>query len=320
MPGAREVIGAPRADQVVWIDGSFVPWHQATMHVSAHHYGFGVFEGVRAYAGQRGAAIFRLGDHTKRLFRSARMMKLTLPQAFSLEMLNEAQVELVRRNRFGDAYLRPFVFLDGVAGLRPCQRDLSVHVAVLGVDWRGRDESRSQGVSLKSSSFTRHPATSLLSKAKANGNYVGGMLALEEAQANGADDALLLDQDGLVTETSGANVFVVRDGELQTPPLSSVLDGITRATTIELAGEAGLRVSERPLTRDEVYVADEMFLTGTASELTPVLQVDGRSIGDGVPGQVTQRLRAAYSAIVRGRSPGHREWITAVGDYQAREV
>jgi branched-chain amino acid aminotransferase len=314
------VIREPRADQVIWIDGSFVPWHEATMHVSAHHYGFGVFEGVRVYASENGAAIFRLGDHTKRLFRSARMMKLTLPPAFSYESLNEAQAELVRRNRFGDAYLRPFVFLDGVAGIRPCSRDLSVHVAILGVDWRAAEPRRVPGVTLKSSSFTRHPATSLLSKAKANGNYVGGMLALEEAQANGADDALLLDQNGFVTETSGANLFVVRNGELQTPPLSCVLDGITRDTVIELATEAGLRVSERQLTRDEVYVADEMFLTGTASEVTPVLRVDGRPIGDGAPGSVTARLRDAYGACVRGHARDHRGWLTPVGDYQVREV
>lgn len=314
------MIREPRADQVVWIDGSFVPWHQATMHVSAHHYGFGVFEGVRVYASENGATIFRLGDHTKRLFRSARMMKLTLPPAFSYESLNEAQVELVRRNRFGDAYLRPFVFLDGVAGIRPCSRDLSVHVAILGVDWRAGEARRGPGVTLKSSSFTRHPATSLLSKAKANGNYVGGMLALEEAQANGADDALLLDQNGLVTETSGANLFIVRDGELLTPPLSCVLDGITRDTVIGLATEAGLCVSERQLTRDEVYVADEMFLTGTASEVTPVLRVDGRPIGDGAPGPVTERLRDAYCASVRGHGRDHRGWLTPVFDYQAREV
>jgi branched-chain amino acid aminotransferase len=314
------VIREPRADQVIWIDGSFVPWQQATMHVSAHHYGFGVFEGVRVYASENGATIFRLGDHTKRLFRSARMMKLTLPPAFGYELLNEAQVELVRRNRLGDAYLRPFVFLDGVAGIRPCSRDLSVHVAILGVDWRAAQPRSGPGVTLKSSSFTRHPATSLLSKAKANGNYVGGMLALEEAQSNGADDALLLDQNGFVTETSGANLFIVRNGELQTPPLSCVLDGITRDSVIELATEAGLRVAERQLTRDEVYVADEMFLTGTASEVTPVLRVDGRPIGDGAPGPVTERLRDAYCASVRGRTRDHRGWLTPVGDYQAREV
>jgi branched-chain amino acid aminotransferase len=319
------VIGQPRAEHVIWLDGAFVPWHEATMHVSAHHYGFGVFEGVRVYAGERGAAIFRLADHTKRLFRSARMMKIAIPDAFSCERLNEAQLELARQNRFGDAYLRPFVFLDGILGLRPCSRDLAVHVAILGVDWKTNDAGRAgsavaRGVTLKTSTFTRHPANSLLSKAKANGNYVGGMLALEEAHANGADEALLLDPNGFVTETSGSNLFVVRDGELQTPPVSLVLDGITRATVMTIATEAGLRVSERQLTRDEVYVADEVFLTGTASELTPVLRVDGRPIAAGLPGEITQRLHALYMNYVRGRAVDHREWLAPVTTSQAERL
>ena len=319
------MIGEPRVDQVVWLDGELVPWQQATMHVSAHHYGFGVFEGVRAYAGEHGAAVFRLADHTRRLFRSARMLKLAIPPSFSAELLNEAQLELCRRNRFGDAYLRPFVFLDGVMGLRPCSRDLSVHVAILGVEWRAHAPHRSagnvlRGVTLKTSSFTRHPPSSALSKAKCNGNYVGGMLALEEAQASGADEALLLDHDGFVTETSGANLFVVRDGQLQTPPLSCVLEGITRDSIITLAGDAGLRVSERQLTRDDVYAADEVFLTGTASEVTPVLRVDGRSIGSGSSGPITQALHAAYLASVRGQTKDQRGWLSQVSGSQVREV
>lgn len=317
------MIGEPRADHVIWLDGQFVPWQQATMHVSAHHFGFGVFEGVRVYLGETGAAIFRLADHTRRLFRSARMMKLAIPSPFSCEALNEAQLELTRRNRFGDAYLRPFVFLDGVMGIRPCSRDLAVHVAILGVEWRSQAPHRAgnvRGVTLKTSSFTRHPANSLLGKAKANGNYVGGMLALEEAQSSGADDALLLDHAGFVTETSGANVFVVRDGQLQTPPLSCVLEGITRDTVIRLAAEAGLPVSERQLTRDDVYAADEVFLTGTASELTAVLRVDGRAIGAGSVGPITQALSASYEASVRGRSADPRGWLTPVSGSQPREV
>ncbi len=318
------MIAQPRPDLVIWLDGEFVPWQQATMHVTAHHYGFAVFEGVRVYAGERGAAIFRLADHTQRLLRSARMMRIPLPAAITGQLLDQAQLELTRRNNFQDAYLRPFVFLDGIIGLRPCSRDLSVHVAILGVDWRssepGRSASSRQGVSLKTSSFTRHPATSLLSKAKANGNYVGGMLALDEAQASGADDALFLDQNGLVTEASASNIFVVRAGELQTPPLSSVLDGITRETMFCLAAELGLRVSERSLTRDEVYVADEVFLTGTASEVTAVLQVDGRPIAGGTPGPITQRLQAQYADVVRGRSENLHGWLTPVHDSSVRKV
>jgi branched-chain amino acid aminotransferase len=320
------VIGQPRVDQVIWLDGEFVPWHQATMHVAAHHYGFGVFEGVRAYASQAGTQVFRLADHTRRLFRSARMLKLALPPAFSAELLNDAQLELVRRNRFGDAYLRPFVFLDGVLGLRPCMRDLNVHVAILGVDWKeSADPSRSsaraaRGVTLNTSSFVRHPASSSLAKAKANGNYVTGMLALEEAQAAGADDAMLLDQNGHVTETTGANLFVVKDGELHTAPLAYVLDGITRDTVQVLAAEKGWQTRERALTRDEVYVADEVFLTGTANEIMPVLRVDGRPIGTGDIGPITRALQVAYAACVRGQAPDQRGWLSKVSGSQVREV
>jgi branched-chain amino acid aminotransferase len=312
------LFGQPRSDLVIWRDGDFVPWREASIHVSAHHYGFGVFEGVRVYAGERGSAIFRLTDHTQRLLRSARMMKIRLPDAIGVELLDRVQLELVRRNRFGDAYLRPFVYLDGVAGIRPCSRDLSVHVAVLGIDWPAVTARR--GITLKTSSFIRHPAASLLAKAKANGNYVGSMLALEEAQSSGADDALLLDQNGLVTETTGANVFIVRAGELVTPPACSVLDGITRDTVFWLAAEQGWQVTERQLTRDEVYVADEVFLTGTASELVAVLQVDGRPIGSGAPGPITQRLQSSYADAVLGRASNRRGWLTPVHDSQAREV
>jgi branched-chain amino acid aminotransferase len=319
------VIAEPRVDHVVWIDGEFVPWRHATMHVSAHHYGFGVFEGVRVYEVEGGAAIFRLADHTERLFRSARMMKLALPQAFSREVLNDAQLELARRNRFGDAYLRPFVFLDGIMGIRPCSRDLAVHVAIMGVEWRPKPVSRpalgnGSGFSLKTSSFIRQPPSSLLAKAKANGNYVAGMLALEEAQSSGADDALLLDQNGFVTETSGANLFIVRGKQLLTPPLSCVLEGITRDTVIQLATEQGLRVTECQLTRDDVFAADEVFLTGTASEIRSVARVDGRLIADGGPGSITRALSESYGACVRGRAKDHHDWVTPVSGSQVREV
>jgi branched-chain amino acid aminotransferase len=195
----------------------------------------------------------------------------------------------------------------------------------LGVDWRAQTPHRSsgdppRGLALKTSSFIRHPSNSLLAKAKCNGNYVGGMLALEEAQSSGADDALLLDHAGFVTETSGANLFVVQDGRLLTPPLSCVLEGITRDSVITLAADAGLRVSERQLTRDDVYAADEVFVTGTASELTPVLRVDGRSIGAGSAGPVTEVLRASYVASARAHIPDPRGWLTPVRDSEVREV
>lgn len=310
------MIVEPRPEHLVWLDGKFVRWADATMHLSAHHYGFGVFEGVRSYVGERGAAIFRLADHTRRLFRSARMLKLRIPDAFDADCLNRAQLELLRRNQLGDAYLRPFVFLDGFLGLRPSSRDLSVRVAVLAVAWQSSDTGQgsraARGLTLKTSSFLRHPPNTLLSKAKANGNYLGGMLALEEAQSSGADDAVLLDQNGFVTETTGANLFLVKEGALFTPPVSSVLDGVTRDTVFTLAKAAGLAVSECPLTRDELYVADEAFITGTAAEVSAIAEVDGRPIGTAAVGPITRRLQTMYAAHVRGRGEGHPEWLTIV--------
>jgi branched-chain amino acid aminotransferase len=308
------VIVEPRGDELIWLDGEFLPWRDATMHVLAHHYGFGVFEGVRAYATETGAAIFRLQDHTERLFRSAHIMNIEIPSAYDRERLNQVQVDVLHRNGFRDAYLRPFIFLDGAWGIRPSMRDLRVRVAVLAVQWRAPQRSgsndSSRGIGLRSSSFVRHPASALLSKAKSNGNYVGSMLALQEAQSGGADDALLLDSNGFVTETTGANLFVVRQRSLFTPPSCSVLEGITRDTVMTLARRMDLQVTERQLTRDEVYVADEVFLSGTASEILPVSRIDGRVIGSGAPGAITERLRALYAAHVRGRNETEQEWLT----------
>jgi branched-chain amino acid aminotransferase len=307
------MIVEPRGDEVIWLDGEFLPWRDATMHVLAHHYGFGVFEGVRAYATGTGAAIFRLQDHTERLFRSAQMMNIEIPSTYGRERLNQVQIEVLHRNRFRDAYLRPFIFLDGTWGIRPSTRDLRVRVAVLAVQW-GEPPQRSnetpRGIRLRSSSFVRHPASALLSKAKSNGNYVGSMLALQEAQSGGADDALLLDTNGFVTETTGANLFVVRQQTLFTPPLCSVLEGITRDTVTTLARRMGLQVTESQLTRDELYIADEVLLTGTASEILPVLRIDGRVVGSGAPGPITERLRALYTAHVRGQIETEERWLT----------
>lgn len=307
----------PRPDLDVWLDGEFVPWPLARMHVSDHHYGVGVFEGVRAYAGPAGAAVFRLEAHTQRLLRSARILKIALPESFDRERLNGAQVELLRRNGLKDAYLRPFVFHAGMAGLSPRTSGLRVRVAIMALEWRddgafGRADGAERGIALRSSSFARSGASGLLTKAKANANYMGGILAREEARHCGADDALLLDRDGLVTESSAANVFIVRDGAIYTPPLESVLEGVTRDSLFVLAGALGHKVVERRLTRDDVYVADEAFLTGTASEITPVRELDGRPIGGGVRGPITARLQALYADVTRGRSDHFRDWLTPV--------
>jgi len=309
------MIVEPRADHVVWLDGAFVPWREATMHVTDHHYGVGVFEGVRAYAVEGGAAVFRLQDHTARLFRSAHIIRIPIPEKYGRDLLNDVQLEVLRLNGLTNAYIRPFVFFGGMLGISPGTQDLSVHVAVMALEWNrpsayGGAGSISTGISLKSASFVRNHAGSILSKAKANANYMGGILAREEARACGADDAIILDHDGFVTETSGANVFAVSRGRIYTPPLESVLEGITRETVIALAAERGWPVVERRLARDELYVADEVFLTGTAVEVTPVREIDGRSIGSGARGPVTEKLQRLYAAHVRGDGEHRSEWLS----------
>lgn len=313
----------PHPDATVWLDGEFLPWRDATVHVTAHHYGVGVFEGVRAYAGDRGPAIFRLRDHTARLFRSSQILGIPVPPAFGPEELDRVQCELVSRNRLGDAYIRPFVFYDGASGIGLHTKGLSIRVAVVALAWRDDGAhldplGKDQGIRLRTASHRRQHPGSLFAKAKANANYVTSILALAEARACGAHDALLLDHEGFVTEASGANVFLVRDGVIYTPPAESVLEGITRRTVLEFAVEMGLSVFERRLTRDDVYTADEVFLTGTAAEITPVREVDGRTIGACTRGPrreaITTRMQEDYRAHVRGRAGLHRGWLTPVGN------
>jgi branched-chain amino acid aminotransferase len=283
------------------------------MPLSANHFGFGVFEGLRSYAAGRRTAIFRLEDHTARLFRSARIMKIAIPELYDPDFLNAIQLELLKRNRLRDAYIRPFIYHGGITGLSPDTRQVSVHVAVLAIEWKSA-EATARGLSLKTSTFLRQHPNSVLIKAKANGNYINGMLALREAQAAGADDALLLDQNGFATETSGANVFVVRNGAIFTPPLTSALEGITRDTVITLAKAAGISVSERPMSRDELYAADELFITGTAAEVRAVGEIDGRRIFTGGAGPITEALRMKYASIVRAQATGYEKWLTAVDE------
>ena len=302
----------PTENQVVWLDGEFVPWRTANMHLSAHHYGVGVFEGVRAYAGPHGgSSVFRLHDHTARLFRSAHILNISIPEEFGAEKINDVQIEILRKNDLKSAYLRPFVFYGGTRGLSRSLLGLRVHVAVFALGWRDETDS-SRALKLRTSTFTRAHANSQLSKAKANGNYMNGILALQEAQAAGADEALLLDQRGFATETSGSNLFVVQAGTLATPPLEAALDGITRQTVFALAEELGIRVVEKQLTRDDIYVADEVFVTGTAAEIGAVAELDGRRIRGGAPGPITQRLQASYAAVVRGVDTRHLVWSTVV--------
>lgn len=300
-------------DGVIWLDGEMVPWRDAKTHVLTHtlHYGLGCFEGVRAYSTANGPAVFRLQDHTDRLFRSAHILNLTMP--FSKEELNEAQCAAVRENNLDEAYLRPMVFL-GSEGMGLRADNLKVHVMVAAWSWPSymSPEAKEKGIKVRTSSYTRHHVNITMCKAKANGNYINSMLALNEAISGGAEEALLLDNEGYVAEGSGENIFIVRDGVLHTPELTSCLEGITRATIIDFAKDLGLQVKERRITRDEVYVAEEAFFTGTAAEVLPIRELDGRTIGAGKRGPITEKLQSMYFDAVQGQLPEHGDWLTLV--------
>lgn len=300
-------------DGVIWFDGEFVPWRDAKVHVLTHtlHYGMGVFEGVRAYKAKQGTSIFRLKEHTNRLFRSAHIMNMRIP--FDKDTINEAQRAVVRENKLETAYLRPMCFY-GSEGLGLRADNLKVHVMVAAWSWGsylGAD-GLEKGIRIKTSSFTRHHVNIAMCKAKANGQYINSMLALQEALSCGYDEALLLDPEGYVAEGSGENIFVVRDGIIYTPELTSALDGITRDTIIRLAKEFDIPLKEKRITRDEVYVADEAFFTGTAAEVTPIRELDNRAIGEGRRGPITEKLQSAYFDLVHGRGEKHLDWLTPV--------
>ncbi|WP_369613180.1 branched-chain amino acid transaminase [Marichromatium sp. PS1] len=300
-------------DGLIWLDGEMVPWREAQTHVLTHtlHYGMGVFEGVRAYQTDRGAAIFRLQEHTDRLFNSAHILGMDMP--WDRDTLNAAQCAVVRENGLDSAYLRPMCFY-GPEGMGLRADNLKLHCVVAAWSWGSYlgEENMRNGIRVKFSSFTRHHVNITMCRAKANGNYMNSMLALQEAQRDGYDEALLLDASGYVMEGSGENVFIVRDGVLYTPDLTSALDGITRRTVIALAKEFGIEVVEKRITRDEVYIADEAFFTGTAAEVTPIREVDGRAIGAGTRGPITERLQSAYFDLVHGRDAARAEWLTLV--------
>jgi branched-chain amino acid aminotransferase len=303
------------ADRDGWIfmDGEMLPWRDAKVHVLTHtlHYGLGVFEGVRAYKTPTGTSIFRLNEHTNRLFESAHILGLTIP--FTKEELNEAQVQVFLRNGLEEGYLRPMVFLGSEAmGIRA--KDLTVHVSIAAWPWPDYmdPDSREKGIKVRTSSYTRHHVNITMCKAKSNGNYTNSILALHEALDSGCDEALLLDNEGYVAEGSGENVFLIKDGVLHTPELTSCLAGITRSTVFTLAKELGLQILERRITRDEVYIADEAFFTGTAAEVLPIQSLDGRTIGGGSRGPITEKIQSAYFDQVRGNRAVNEEWHTLV--------
>nr|WP_296759663.1 branched-chain amino acid transaminase [Thioalkalivibrio sp.]TVP76556.1 MAG: branched-chain amino acid transaminase [Thioalkalivibrio sp.] len=300
-------------DGVIWMDGKMVPWRDARTHVLTHtlHYGMGVFEGVRAYEAEGGTAIFRLEDHTRRLFNSARILGMKIP--YGAGEISAAQLAAVRENGLETAYIRPMCFY-GAEGMGLRADNLEVHVIVAAWTWGSYlgEENMTRGIRVRTSSYNRHHVNVTMCKAKANGNYMNSMLALQEAISCGYDEAMLLDTEGYVAEGSGENIFLVHDGALYTPDLTSALDGITRRTILSLADEEGLKVIEKRITRDEVYIADEAFFTGTAAEVTPIREVDNRPIGEGVRGPITQRLQSLYFDVVKGRHPKHRGWLTYV--------
>jgi branched-chain amino acid aminotransferase len=300
-------------DGVIWLDGKLVPWREAKIHVLTHslHYGMGVFEGLRAYKTDRGTAIFRLKDHTERLFRSAHILGMGIP--VTREVVNQVCRTVVRENGLESAYIRPICFY-GAEGMGLRADNLKIHVAVAAWSWGAYlgAEGMERGIRVKTSSYTRHHVNIAMCKAKATGNYMNSMLALHEALACGCDEALLLDAEGYVAEGSGENVFIVRDGTLYTPELTSALEGITRDTVMQLAAEIGLPVRERRITRDEVYIADEAFFTGSAAEVTPIRELDGRIIGSGRRGPVTERLQSLFFDQVHGRRAEHSGWLTYV--------
>ncbi len=300
-------------DGLIWYDGQMVDWREAKTHVLTHtlHYGMGVFEGVRAYKTDKGTAIFRLEEHTKRLLNSAKILRMDVP--WNAEELNEAQRAVVRENKLESAYMRPMCFY-GAEGMGLRADNLKVHCIVAAWTWGSYlgAEGMERGIRVKTSSFTRHHVNITMCKAKANGNYMNSMLALREALQDGYDEAMLLDAEGYVAEGSGENIFIVRDGIIFTPDLTSALDGITRKTIFMLADELGLKIVEKRITRDEVYIADEAFFTGTAAEVTPIREVDNRPIGSGSRGSITERLQSLYFDVVHGRHPAHLGWLNLV--------
>ncbi len=296
----------------IWFDGELVPWEEANVHVLTHalHYGTGVFEGIRAYkCSEGGSAVFRLKEHVRRLFDSAKILNIKIP--YSQQEIEEAIILTLKENKLEEGYIRPLVFVgDGVMGVHPSTNPIRVIIAVWSWGAYLGEEALSKGIRVKTSSFTRHHVNVMMTKAKICGNYVNSVLAKMEAVADGYDEALMLDVDGYVAEASGENFFIIRDSKIKTPPLGPVLPGITRDCIITLAKDMGYKVIEQRFTRDEVYMADEAFFTGTAAELTPIREVDGRVIGSGVAGPITKLFQQEFFKIVRGENLKYAGWLT----------
>ncbi len=297
----------------IWMDGKLVAWNDAKVHVLTHslHYGLGVFEGIRCYETEKGPAIFRLKEHVDRLFRSAHIFLMEVP--FTREEIEKAIIKTIRINKVKECYIRPLIYLGyGAMGLYSKGCPVSVSIAVWPWGAYLGEEGLTKGIRIKVSSFIRGHVNSNMSRGKVCGYYVGSQLAKKEAVACGYDEALLLDTEGYVSEGSGENIFIVRDGTLKTTPLTSILEGITRDSIMEIAADRGIPVVQERFTRDEVYIAEEAFFTGTAAEVTPIREVDGRLIGEGKPGKITRKLQSMFFDVVKGKNKKYKSWLTYV--------
>jgi branched-chain amino acid aminotransferase len=300
-------------DGKIWQDGTLIDWRDAKIHVLTHslHYGMAVFEGVRAYHTVQGAAIFRLKEHTQRLLNSAKIFQMVVP--YDLETLMDAQKQVVRENHLESCYLRPLIWV-GSEKLGISARGNTIHTAIAAWPWGAYlgEEGMAKGIRVKTSSFTRHHVNVSMVRAKASGYYINSILANQEALTDGYDEALLLDTDGYVSEGSGENVFIVKNGKIYTPDLASCLDGITRDAVLTMARDMGIEVIEKRITRDEMYCCDEAFFTGTAAEITPIRELDNRQIGAGHRGPITEKLQTLFFEVVAGRAPKYQHWLTLV--------
>jgi branched-chain amino acid aminotransferase len=300
-------------DGLIWMDGQMIDWRDANIHVLTHslHYGMSVFEGVRAYKTTSGTAIFRLAEHTQRFFNSAKIFQMQL--SFSPDELMQAQKDVVKLNQLESCYLRPIAWL-GSEKMGVAARGNTVHVAIAAWPWGAYlgEEGITKGIRVKTSSFTRHHVNASLVRAKASGYYINSILANSEATADGYDEALLLDTDGYVSEGSGENVFMVRNGVLYTPDVASCLDGITRDAILTIAKDEGIEVKEKRITRDEMYCADEAFFTGTAAEVTPIRELDRRVIGNGTRGPVTAKLQSIFFDVLAGKKSKYGAWLAKI--------
>jgi branched-chain amino acid aminotransferase len=300
-------------DGFIWMDGKMIDWRDANIHILTHslHYGMSVFEGVRAYKTIDGTAIFRLQEHTQRFFNSAKIFQMQL--AYSPDELIQAQKDVVRLNKLEACYLRPIAWL-GSEKMGVAARGNTVHVAIAAWPWGAYlgEEGMTKGIRVKTSSFTRHHVNVSMVRAKASGYYINSILANSEATADGYDEALLLDIEGYVSEGSGENVFMVRNGVLYTPDVASCLDGITRDAILTIARDEGIEVKEKRITRDEMYCADEAFFTGTAAEVTPIRELDRRMIGNGTRGPITERLQTIFFDVLAGKKPKYSAWLAKI--------